>query len=179
MNPLSATYSWTQTKRVCDVYTKGIPKPLAEYRWGPFRPPKEGETYLEPSGKTVTAIHDAPEGCPRIILEALPKNPTVKEIYGIDPVPIPEGWEFVRFGPPKKDDCWLAADSFRSVLQYAHIDTDLWRIVVRRKASPTKRRWIVEECDSSTKGAYYVAWESLFPGALFPRAQYVKVVEQK
>ena len=109
-------YTYLETKTPEDIYSNqylaaGIPK---GYIVEAFRPPKSGELFLSDVG-TVMQRHCTPyTNDPRFILKKSPEiilgseetTISVKEVYGSD-VTIPEGWKFVRFGPPSGGDYYL------------------------------------------------------------------------
>jgi len=93
---------------------------------------------------------------PRIILHRRkPKPPTLREVYGVDEVTIPQGWEWTgEWRIPKEGDTYVAVHSYDA--QVCHADSSFWspRLIIKERP---KKKWFKAEAVARLpkKGDWY------------------------
>jgi len=124
-----------------------------EWSFGKF----EGQSaYAEHGAYHISPFSKSYPLGPRIILHRRkPKPPTLREVYGVDDVTIPQGWEWTgEWRIPKEGDTYVAVHSYDA--QVCHADSSFWspRLIIKERP---KKKWFKAEAVARLpkKGDWY------------------------
>lgn len=126
------------TGRLEDIYGAPLEKltPPIGYRFtGEFRILRNGDSWMSPTGHACLGAYDDTE-IVRLILEKLPPNPTIKDVYGTDNPAIPKGWRFKEFRQvDRREKIYILGNRCHSALEVSKLGFAQynWRIVLEKE----------------------------------------------
>lgn len=134
-----------------DIYGKELKDLKAPDGWrftGEFRRVQTTENWMDPHGYACANPLPgcAPGSAPRLILEKLPANPTIEEVYGTATPEIPKGWRFKEFrevGGCKEPKTKILGNLNNKIVYDAEqmgFGPPPWRIVLEKEVDLTTLR---------------------------------------